>query len=99
MCDDEDNGELPKPVSLNEDNAILDQAKFKKKTHQRTDPDHSQGRPPSEQIRTILRDDLPGSGPMWMARVEVRAWVVSLMKEQLAPTFSCVLAQGRSIIS
>ncbi len=46
LCADEDNGELPKLISLNEDNAILDQAKFKKKAHQRTDPDHSQGRPP-----------------------------------------------------
>jgi hypothetical protein len=46
LCGDEDNGELPKLISLNEDNAILDQAKFKKKTHQRTDTDHSQGRPP-----------------------------------------------------
>jgi hypothetical protein len=46
LCGDEDNGELPKLISLNEDNAILDQAKFRKKTHQRTDPDHSQGKPP-----------------------------------------------------
>ncbi len=46
LCGDEDNGELPKLISLNEENAILDQAKFKKKTHQRTDTDHSQGRPP-----------------------------------------------------
>jgi hypothetical protein len=46
LCGDEDNGELPKLISLNEDNAILDQAKFKKKTHHRTDTDHSQERPP-----------------------------------------------------
>jgi hypothetical protein len=46
MYADEDNGEMLKLVSLNEDNAIMDQAKFKKKVHGRTDPEHSQGRPP-----------------------------------------------------
>jgi hypothetical protein len=46
LCADDDNGTLPKLISLNEDNAIQDQAKFKKKVHQRTDRDHSQGRSP-----------------------------------------------------
>jgi hypothetical protein len=46
MYADEDCGEMLKLVSLNEDNAIMDQAKFKKKGHGRTDPELSQGRPP-----------------------------------------------------
>ena len=46
MSDDKDFGELPKLISLNEDNAILDAAKFKKKPHFRNDPELSMGRPP-----------------------------------------------------
>ena len=39
MSDDADFGELPKLITLNEDNAIMDAAKFKKKAHQRNDPE------------------------------------------------------------
>jgi hypothetical protein len=46
MYADDDCGEMLKMISLNEDNAIMDQAKFKKKGHGRTDPELSQGRPP-----------------------------------------------------
>ncbi len=46
MSEDKDFGELPKLISLNEDNAILDAAKFKKKPHLRNDPELSMGRPP-----------------------------------------------------
>ncbi len=41
MSEDKDFGELPKLVELNEDNAIMDDAKFKKKPHHRNDPDIS----------------------------------------------------------
>jgi hypothetical protein len=46
MSEDSDFGEVPKLVSLNEDNAILDAAKFKKKAHYRNDAELSMGRPP-----------------------------------------------------
>ncbi len=46
MSEDKDFGELPKLISLNEDNAIMDAAKFKKKPHHRNDPELSMGRPP-----------------------------------------------------
>jgi hypothetical protein len=46
MSEDKHFGELPKLVELNEDNAIMDAAKFKKKPHHRNDPDISMGRPP-----------------------------------------------------
>jgi hypothetical protein len=43
MSEDKDFGELPKLISLNEDNAIMDAAKFKKKPHHRNDPELSMG--------------------------------------------------------
>ena len=46
LYSDSDNGEMLKLVALNEENSIMDQAKFKKKAHGRTDPELSQGRPP-----------------------------------------------------
>jgi hypothetical protein len=46
MSNDKDNGDLPKLISVNEDNAIQDAAKFKKKPHHRNDPELSMGRPP-----------------------------------------------------
>jgi hypothetical protein len=46
MCGDDNFGDLPKMISLNEDNAILDEAKFKKQAHLRNDPELSQGKPP-----------------------------------------------------
>jgi hypothetical protein len=46
LYSDPDNGEMLKLVDLNEENAIMDQAKFIKKAHGRTDPELSQGRPP-----------------------------------------------------
>ena len=46
MSEDENFGKLPKLVNVNEDNAIMDAAKFKKKPHHRNDPELSQGRPP-----------------------------------------------------
>jgi hypothetical protein len=46
MCGDDNFGTLPNMVSLNEDNAILDEAKFKKQAHLRNDPELSQGKPP-----------------------------------------------------
>ena len=46
MNEDKNFGELPKLVELNEDNAIMDAAKWKKKPHHRNDPDISMGRPP-----------------------------------------------------
>ena len=46
MSEDDNFGKLPKLVNVNEDNAIMDAAKFKKKPHHRNDPELSQGRPP-----------------------------------------------------
>ena len=46
MSEDENFGKLPKLIDLNEDNAIMDAAKFKKKSHHRNDPELSMGRPP-----------------------------------------------------
>jgi hypothetical protein len=46
MSEDDNFGKLPKLVNVNEDNAIMDQAKFKKKPHHRNDPELSMGRPP-----------------------------------------------------
>jgi hypothetical protein len=46
MSEDKNFGELPKLVELNEDNVIMDAAKFRKKPHHRNDPDISMGRPP-----------------------------------------------------
>ena len=46
MSEDKNFGDLPKLVEVNEDNAIMDAAKWKKKPHHRNDPDISMGRPP-----------------------------------------------------
>ena len=46
MSKDENFGELPKLIDINEDNVIMNAAKFKKKPHLRNDPDLSMGRPP-----------------------------------------------------
>jgi hypothetical protein len=46
MSDDSDFGEVPKLISLNEDNAIQNAVKFKKKAHCRNDVKLSQGRLP-----------------------------------------------------
>jgi hypothetical protein len=46
MSEDKNFGELPKLIDVNEDDAIMDAAKFKKKPHHRNDPDISMGRPP-----------------------------------------------------
>ena len=46
MSEDEKFGKLPKLIDLNEDNAIMDAAKFRKKPHHRNDPELSMGRPP-----------------------------------------------------
>jgi hypothetical protein len=46
MNEDENFGKLPKLIDLNEDNAIMDAAKFRKKPHHRNDPELSMGRPP-----------------------------------------------------
>ncbi len=46
MSEDIDFGELSKLINLNEDNAIMDAPKFKKKPHNRNDPELSMGRPP-----------------------------------------------------
>jgi hypothetical protein len=45
MSEDENFGKLPKLVNVNEDNAIMNAAKFKKKPHHRNDPKISMGRP------------------------------------------------------
>jgi hypothetical protein len=42
MCKDPDFGELPNLCVLNEDNPVKDASKFRKLTHQRTDPALSQ---------------------------------------------------------
>jgi hypothetical protein len=46
MNEDKDFGVLPKFVKLNEDNFVMDSAKFHKKTHNRTDPAIARVRPP-----------------------------------------------------
>ena len=46
MNSDKDFGVLPKFVKLNEDNFVMDSAKFHKKTHSRTDPTIARSRPP-----------------------------------------------------
>jgi hypothetical protein len=46
MSEDENFGKLPKLIDLNEDNAIMNAAKFRKKPHHRNDPELSMGRPP-----------------------------------------------------
>ncbi len=46
MSEDENFGKLPKLIDLNEDYAIMDAAKFRKKPHYRNDPELSMGRPP-----------------------------------------------------